>query len=567
MNNTQSQQEERQALLQKILDSEAEKKIIVAGPGTGKTFTFQQILIRAESNKNLVMTFIRRLVNDMDEKLSDYADVKTFHEFAISRLYPIIGSRYKLVPFLTKLIKTDSKLLNLGLEDFDSKFQNLQEDCEELKFYLKRGDYCEAVSFDDSVYRLYQTLINGKLTLPIYELTLIDEFQDFNKLEVSVIKQLENNGKILIVGDDDQAVYDNRNSTPEHLRTLYNSEQYEIFELPFCSRCPKVVVDSVNYFIDKICDEGCLKDRISRRYIPYLEGMEVVNEKYPKRITTELSNFHTLAQFIASEIRKIDMDDIRESNDNSDKYPTVLIIGTRQCLNPINKKLKELFCHVDYRPSTEFDFTFYDAYRLLNANKESNLGWRIISELFLSDYKLKTIIEKSLNGEPIIHLLEEDFIKKIKYILELINSMHNNDADNNEILDELRDRLGDQFDTFIESFEEESLVNGKEANNIDEPTILLTSYQGCKGMSGGHVFIVGAVNGMMPKIDEEDGIDDIECSKFIVAMTRTKKCCYILSNRFGYNPRDGAFEPSTFINYIPSENLDDRGYLKASDIS
>jgi len=567
MNNTQSQQEERQALLQKILDSEAEKKIIVAGPGTGKTFTFQQILIRAESNKNLVMTFIRRLVNDMDEKLSDYADVKTFHEFAISRLYPIIGSLYKLVPFLTKLIKTDSKLLNLGLEDFDSKFQNLQEDCEELKFYLKRGDYYEAVSFDDSVYRLYQTLINGKLTLPIYELTLIDEFQDFNKLEVSVIKQLENNGKILIVGDDDQAVYDNRNSTPEHLRTLYNSEQYEIFELPFCSRCPKVVVDSVNYFIDKICDEGCLKYRISRRYIPYLEGMEVVNEKYPKIITTELSTFHTLAQFIASEIRKIDMDDIRESNDNSDKYPTVLIIGTRQCLNPINKKLKELFCHVDYRPSTEFDFTFYDAYRLLNANKESNLGWRIISELFLSDYKLKTIIEKSLNGEPIIHLLEEDFIKKIKYILELINSMHNNDADNNEILDELRDRLGDRFDTFIESFEEESLVNGKEANNIDEPTILLTSYQGCKGMSGGHVFIVGAVNGMMPKIDEEDGIDDIECSKFIVAMTRTKKCCYILSNRFGYNPRDGAFELSTFINYIPSENLDDRGYLKASDIS
>ena len=107
-----------------------------------------------------------------------------------------------------------------------------------MEFYLKRGDYYDAVSFNDSVYRLYKQLSSEPGIIPTFNQILIDEFQDFNPLEVAFIKKLESKGNILIVGDDDQSVYEDRCASPDYLREKYSSGEYEIFELPYCGRCP-----------------------------------------------------------------------------------------------------------------------------------------------------------------------------------------------------------------------------------------------------------------------------------------------------------------------------------------
>lgn len=50
---------------------------------------------------------------------------------------------------------------------------------------------------------------------------MIDEFQDFSALEVEIIKQLESHGNILIVGDDDQAIYDKKFDLGKTLRNFF----------------------------------------------------------------------------------------------------------------------------------------------------------------------------------------------------------------------------------------------------------------------------------------------------------------------------------------------------------
>ena len=77
-------EEDNKKYIEAILNSSSKNKIVVAGPGTGKTFLFKKIL---ESKKNsLTLTFINSLVEDLSLELYGISDVKTLHSFALSKL-------------------------------------------------------------------------------------------------------------------------------------------------------------------------------------------------------------------------------------------------------------------------------------------------------------------------------------------------------------------------------------------------------------------------------------------------------------------------------------------------
>ena len=102
------QEQERGKCLEGILNSNAERKLIVAGPGTGKTFTFKKVLERNPDSTNLAMTFIRRLVRDMEKEIGLYAEVKTFHGYCKNE-------HAELVSYLTKVIEKAAELLGKSL--------------------------------------------------------------------------------------------------------------------------------------------------------------------------------------------------------------------------------------------------------------------------------------------------------------------------------------------------------------------------------------------------------------------------------------------------------------------
>ncbi len=553
-----NQDEKRSEYLQIIMDSDSPKKLIVSGPGTGKTFTFKEIFIQSGSTNNLALTFIKRLVKDMESDLVDLAEVKTFHAFCKKLLHEKKGG-FELYPFLTEIIIEDSSFLGPNFVDFKKHFQLLDEESPKIDFYLRRGNYYNAVCFDDSVFRVLKIVQIEPDFIPSYDQIVIDEFQDFNPLEVAFINELQKSNPILIAGDDDQAVYSLRNSSPSFLRDKYHSGDYSIFELPYCSRCPQVVVDATSKFIQAVIDHGGFSSRIDRLFVPYLEGNEEINTRYPKIVTAQISNIIGLANFIKSAIENIPDDEISEAD--AEGYPCVLIVGKKQYLNPIYKKLSDDYSRINYTYSSKFSYSLLEAYKILINDPDSNLGWRIVASIELNGEELGQILNRTQDFTPIISLLPPDVIERHRTILDLLIKVSLNFQQNELLKEQLNNNYTDIMKYFFpEEIEEET------EPDFTEPSILLTSFEGCKGLSSCHVFIVGLNRDIVPELNDEGRISDIEVSKFVVAMTRPRKLLYLLSNRYDYSPENGRYFNSPFLDLIPEELKISRDYVKSNDI-
>jgi superfamily I DNA/RNA helicase len=553
----QDQVTHRKRYLDEILSSQNPRKLIVAGPGTGKTYTFGQLFRKLGEGKYLALTFINKLVQDMESELGELAEVKTLHSYCKKLLHEKYGD-IKLFPFLTQVIEEDSKFLNQNLSNFDDAFQTLDEDSNEIRFYLARGGFYQAVSFNDSVYRVLRVVQKDQDFLPRYTQIVVDEFQDFNPLEVAFIDELQKRGPILIVGDDEQAVYSLRNSSPIHLRKKYKSGKYETFVLPFCSRCPRVIVEATSSFVEAVIANGQFTSRINRPFVPFLEDKEYENKTYPKIISTTTSTIACLAKLILFCIRKIPNQDISEAYEEG--YPCVLIVGQRQYLNPLNKRLEKEYQNVAFTQASGKPYSINDGYEILRDQEESNLGWRLIAGLEFSQHELREIILATQDGTPLIQLLPNAFIKKHSLVLEILKKEELEEVHKQTLHEILGDQSSMVANYFFQSEEEERKPDKT------QPSILLSSFEGCKGLSAGHVFIIGLNQGIMPRIYGLGEVADIDIAKFIVAMTRTRKLLYLLSNRWDYDPRDIQYTPSMFIEMIPPEFRLNGGYLRSKGV-
>ncbi|NQU73951.1 MAG: ATP-dependent helicase [Candidatus Omnitrophica bacterium] len=559
------QKAERKKCLEEILRSDAKKKLIVSGPGTGKTFTFGELLRLEPGGTNLALTFIKRLVNDMEVTLSPYAETKTFHAYCKKILHQQNG-KIELNPYLTKIVEKDAQILGKKPSRFDFKFYTLDETGGEIAFYLKRGDYYGVVSFNDAVYRIYKILKKKPDLIPELGQIVIDEYQDFNLLEISFIKELSKKGSILIVGDDDQAVYDNsRAASPKFLRNLHKAGQFTKFQLPFCNRCPEVIVEATNCLIKVAQRNSYFRDRIPKRYECYFEDKERDSTRYPRIIMCKCTIASVIPKYILKEISRIRQEDIDESNIEGKEYPTVLIVGQKQYLREIEKQLKPVYPQISYVSKKEEEYNIIEGYKLILNDEKSNFGWRILAEFLIKPDKLKRIISKSEKGKPIIDLLSKKFVENQLKVIEAIRVIQSGESLTETSKLSLKRITGKNADLIIEFF------TPKEIEEEVEPLplrILLTSFVGCKGLSVGHVFIVGANNGSIPR--DPDDIKDIEISKFIVAMTRTRKQCHIITNKWLVAPvikgrRVRPFDESIFTSWIPARLIENRGNKAAKD--
>jgi hypothetical protein len=546
----------RQQYLDAILNSRSPRKLIVAGPGSGKTHTLGAILRAAPAGDKLALTFIRKLVADMNREFGTVAEVKTFHAYCKMLLHSRFGP-VTLIPFLDQVIEQDARAMRSRLRAFRAAFQTLQVGSDEIAFYLARGNYYRAVSFDDAVFRVVEGAIAGTLDLPEYSQVVIDEYQDFNPLEAMLIHLLEQTSPILIVGDDDQAVYRARNASPRYLRERYHSGQYQLFELPFCSRCPAAVVEATSGFVASVARSGGLPGRIDRQFLPFHSGKERTNALYPRVITARTLNLTGTAGLIRRAAARIPSEDIAEAQEKN--YPCVLVVGQRQHLNPIYNALARPFPAIEFAHAEDREYSLADAYELLLGDESSNLGWRLAAHCDLPSAQARAAIVATREGAPIRPLLPPAFVRRHLSVLRLLGAQPLAAAQRAA----LAALLGDKADAIVSRFSVPDIIPEPESPP-GVPTVLLSSFEGCKGLSAGHVFIVGLNDGEFPRFRPGEPIPDIEYCKFIVAMTRARKSLFLISNLHRGRPSGRPAAPSHFIQMIPGGSRTDAGVLAAN---
>jgi superfamily I DNA/RNA helicase len=213
-----------------ILSSGSRKKLVVAGPSTGKTTLFRALLESGSGSQKtrLVLTFMNNLKNDLDKSLSDLARVYTLYGYCqglLNRRSDLRGGLtedFVCLPGMASLIKSDWEYLkNEPAPQFVALMRSLAAGTE-IDFYFDRANFYDAVDFDDSVYRTFTQLRQKPSLLRGYDLVLIDEYQDFNRMEASFIDLMAEQSPIAVAGDDDQALYSQlRGASWDHIRNLY----------------------------------------------------------------------------------------------------------------------------------------------------------------------------------------------------------------------------------------------------------------------------------------------------------------------------------------------------------
>jgi superfamily I DNA/RNA helicase len=374
------------------------------------------------------------------------------------------------------------------------------------------------------VYRAYQGLSSGLSAPEAYNLVLIDEYQDFNALEAGVIDLLGERSSILIAGDDDQALYSQlRGASWDHIRLLKTAGDFEVFPLPFCMRCPKVIVDAVSDVLLKAQELHKLEGRIDKPYKHFPPAKGADSAKYPKIADVETSvqskNANYMGRYIAEAIGEIPRDEVEAAACGG--YPAALVIVAKPYREQIVDYLQRANCVVDTRRESDSEVTRDVGLSMLKEDSQSNLGWRILLGIDSPPFLRKAIVQSA------------DCTKRLVDVVPA----------------EYRENVLAEVDAYELPAANER--TGEDLPPTGLPPVRVTSFEGAKGLSAQHVFIAGLHAGELPH--DSAGIKDLEICKFVVGLTRTrKKCTLIHTRRFGV----GWKSPSCFISWINGARLE-----------
>lgn len=321
-----------------------ENTLVVAGAGSGKTFTIVNKIKYLldnniyKENELLVISFTNESVNDLKRKIDYNLDIMTFHKLAITLINNPdmkISNEYYLKYIINeyfnsygKYNKKQNKLIKRILQEMDidnlkkliftfiNLYKSNYNDINYLLNLYQKSHFINKIYFKIilEIYHIYnQELkasnlydfndmikiatnnINNNIIKTNYKYIIIDEFQDTSlnrfKLIDAIMKQ--NNAKIFVVGDDYQSIY---RFSGCNLDIFLNFNKLvsnlNIINLDYNYRNPKEIIDVANSFIMKNKNQIkketiCLKNINKPIKICFYKNKRTAIEKILKYIDTK----------------------------------------------------------------------------------------------------------------------------------------------------------------------------------------------------------------------------------------------------------------------------------------
>lgn len=538
---------------------------VIAGPGTGKTFSLKHRLARyleegVDPTRILLVTFTRVAAQDLadaiDEMKIEGANnvIKgTLHSFCNSVLRDnYVNKLTNRVPRM--LIDFEKKFLIQDLSNKD--FGDLNNRNERLNAFeaawARRQDeepgwphnqieqqfnnalenwlaFHQAMLLGELVPRTLNFLRNNPQNeiFQRFEHIFIDEYQDLNKAEQRLLDLLGENSIITVIGDEDQSIYETlKYAHPEGISQFHQSHN-ETFDIPIeeCRRCPSIVVDIANDFIRNN------ENRSDRKLLPRSENPEgIVIIAQWKTIEDEISG---IIDYSTEKIR------------NNEILPgELLILSPRRQIGYLIRdglRNKGIDAHsffreplLDLNPNDSCLCKPLESYSLLlmlenNSDFVALRCWLGFGSSSLRTAGYKRLVdysrEKSISIFNLIDLLLQNqlslpYTNKIierarilrtklnhlenLYGWDLINNLFPKESSWSKPFRELfEERLGD--DTSISN-----IVNliKEQATQPELPTktdfVRIMSLQKSKGLSADHVIITNCIQGLIPTLKETE---------------------------------------------------------------
>jgi len=630
---------EEQKIVTKFVDTNA---CLLAGPGTGKTRCLtQRVVYLVEElgvpiDKILVLTFTRKAAAELRSRIDKAlgpqprANISTIHAYALSQLLknsvshslpkPLriadeFEEREIIVKDLKKVLGYTKKKVEKAKNDMSSDWAQLGDGDPTKKpdprflsaWNMHRKTFGYTLR-SELVYQLNKAFEERAILPESFDHVIVDEYQDLNACELSVIKSLASRGGLLYVaGDDDQCIYSFRNADPKRIRaftTDYPGSKYLLLEE--CKRSTPEILRMGSHVISqdlKRKSKRIFTNKASRRNsvkVLSFDNQKIEAEKVGELcswllhekgirpndiiilLRNNMNNF--FSKPIVEEMKKLSVP-VSVSSDLSE------VFNMPESLPPDQKKLGRVFLsYLRLIHNSEDQL----AWRSLIDLEKNGLGKKTISDITnyaqeneISFYKTLKMIE---GGRPGITTLERKVTQFVSAVEQVIHRYSNDpNLSVEEIIsnlaseviqvDSIRDQIIDIMGSYLILDPRPSLENILKSillvesdRNQDQPeecVRIMTMHQ-AKGLDAKNVIIIGAEKELVPGRDSGAKLEDA-LRLMYVSVTRAQDhliithCnhreppqCYSGSGSLGATRRlcgfisGGPFRSEPGIDYIDS---------------
>lgn len=289
-----------------VLESAANRIVVNASAGTGKTHTLISIANDNPFQKTILITFTNKAADEMKARIA-YAPyfIGTIHKFSLSELIELAKKhnfRIRIMkdPTVKKIIKMLFEENDLGIyvsnvllsecfnyimqgeTEFDKRKTKIFNEIRRLyKLYKEQN---QLYDYTDTPKYLLKKLQDYNIELNM-DLVLVDEAQDLDEIQYELIQRLGR--RIVVIGDPKQSIYLFRGATPQ-IFNRFVEDGYQLYELEENYRSKQEIIDYVG--IDLRCTRGhggaVINDVSILKYGPQIlcrtnEQVKTIEQYYP----------------------------------------------------------------------------------------------------------------------------------------------------------------------------------------------------------------------------------------------------------------------------------------------
>ena len=633
--------------------------LVIAGAGSGKTrvLTYKIAYLLQQGMKPwsiMALTFTNKAAREMKERigklvgndLAQHLYMGTFHSIfsrilraeaehigfnsnftiydesdsrslikAIVKEKGLDEKTYKPAAVHAKISKAKNNLLSAEAYDADAdifmqnKRSNMEKMGEVYREYVQRCKQANAMDFDDLLVLTFQLFRDHEEVRRKYaerfDFILVDEYQDTNHVQMSIVMQLcREKLRVCAVGDDSQSIYSFRGANIDNILNFQHQlPGTRLFKLEQNYRSTQTIVEAANSLI-----------RRNRNQIPkevFSRNAEGEKIQYKPAYSDKEE-----ALIVAKDIKRIKREDDCGYDDFAILYRT----------NAQSRSFEEEFRKQGIPYRIYGGLSFYQrkeikdiiAYFRLVANPDDEeaikriinypargIGattvakvaacahenqvsiWEVIGEAAhyglnvnkgtltkLENFRLliSSFIDRSHTLD--VYALGDAIIKEARISEDIMQGKDADDLARQENLEEFlsgmqtfvaeRQEEGRMDETFLSDFLQDValLTDADSDGEKDEPRVSLMTVHAAKGLEFATVFVVGLEENIFPSPIAATTVRELEEERRLlyVAITRAEKHCILTNaqNRFRYGKMEFD-NPSRFIEEIDPELIEGEG--------